>query len=121
MDHVVLLSDDIERALAWWRDVLGAPLERVDEWRAGEVPFPSVRLSADTLVDLVPGPRTGENMAHVAVAVDAEGEDLAAFAARKGLTVVDGPRRLWGAHGSGVGLYVRDPDGNVVELRTYAD
>ena len=33
--------------------------------------------------------------------------------------VVRGVGRLWGAQGFGHGLYVADPDGNVVELRTY--
>ena len=30
-----------------------------------------------------------------------------------------GPRRLYGARGWGRGFYIRDPDGNVVELRNY--
>ena len=30
-----------------------------------------------------------------------------------------GPSEVWGAHGMGRSLYVRDPDGNVVELRVY--
>jgi hypothetical protein len=34
---------------------------------------------------------------------------------------VTGPSRVWGAQGEGWGLYVRDPDGNVVELRHYGD
>ena len=33
--------------------------------------------------------------------------------------VVAGPVRLWGAQGWGRGVYVRDPDGNTIELRTY--
>ena len=27
--------------------------------------------------------------------------------------------QLFGARGTGTGLYVKDPDGNTVELRTY--
>ena len=35
------------------------------------------------------------------------------------LAVAGGPADLYGARGQGRGLYVRDPDGHVVELRTY--
>jgi len=33
--------------------------------------------------------------------------------------VVDGPDTRWGAQGDATSLYVKDPDGNVVELRYY--
>ena len=46
-------------------------------------------------------------------------EELVAFVEERGLDLVDGPRTLFGARGTGQGLYVRDPEGNVVELRTY--
>ena len=39
-----------------------AAAERVDAWRAGEVPFPSVRIDESTLIDLFAGERTGENI-----------------------------------------------------------
>lgn len=42
-----------------------------------------------------------------------------ALAASGRFDVVAGPSDLWGARGQGRGLYVRDPDGNVIELRTY--
>jgi catechol 2,3-dioxygenase-like lactoylglutathione lyase family enzyme len=34
-------------------------------------------------------------------------------------TVVDGPDTRFGARGDGMSLYVKDPDGNTVELRHY--
>jgi len=30
-----------------------------------------------------------------------------------------GPMRIWGAQGYGQGLYVADPDGHVIELKSY--
>ncbi len=119
VDHVVYVCHDVEAVLDWWTGTLGLDAERVEQWRAGEVPFPSVRLSPTALVDLVPGPRAGENVAHVALDVALPVDELVAFVQERGLDVVDGPRSLFGARGTGQGLYVRDPEGNVVELRTY--
>ena len=119
VDHVVYVCRDVETVLAWWTGALGLAGERVEQWRAGEAPFPSVRLSPTALVDLVPGARTGENVAHVALDVELPADELVAWVGERGLDVVDGPRTLFGARGTGQGLYVRDPEGNVVELRTY--
>jgi catechol 2,3-dioxygenase-like lactoylglutathione lyase family enzyme len=119
VDHVVYVCHDVETVLDWWTGTLGLDAERVEQWRAGEVPFPSVRLSPTALVDLVPGPRSGENVAHVALDVALPVDELVAFVQERGLDLVDGPRALFGARGTGQGLYVRDPEGNVVELRTY--
>jgi len=79
IDHVVLTVPDVERTLAWWRDELGLEPVRLDEWRRGEALFVSLRISGDTLIDLFPGERTGENVNHVALVV--EGVDLDELAA----------------------------------------
>src|SRR5690349_12097109 len=120
MDHIVLRVADVERSLAWYRDELGLHPERVDEWRDGKILFPSVRVDATTVIDLLAAPRgDGEpNMDHVCLVI--EPEDLDALAASGRFDVVAGPSRLWGARGDGTGLYVHDPDGNLVELRHYA-
>jgi catechol 2,3-dioxygenase-like lactoylglutathione lyase family enzyme len=119
LDHVVLRCGDIERTLAWYRDVLGLAGERVEQWRAGEAPFPSVRVDAGTILDLVPGARDGENVDHLCVVV--EPTDLDTVARTGAFDVVEGPARRWGARGDGTSLYVRDPEGNVVELRHYGE
>jgi catechol 2,3-dioxygenase-like lactoylglutathione lyase family enzyme len=120
IDHVVVICRDVERTMGWWRRELGLDPVRHEEWRAGAAPFPSLRLNETTIVDFVPGERSGENVAHVAVTVDVGADELAALVAERGWDVV-GPlnRSLFGADGLGAGVYVRDPEGNVVELRTY--
>src|SRR4028119_2028335 len=70
LDHIVLLTTDVERSLAWWTGPLGLTGDRVDEWRAGSVPFPSVRIDAGTIVDLFAGERSGRNLDHVSVVLD---------------------------------------------------
>lgn len=116
-DHVVLVSPDPERLVGWYTDELGLAPERLDEWRAGEVPFVSLRVSAEFLIDVLRGERSGVNVDHLALVVD--DIDLDALAASGRFDVEMGPADLFGARGRGRGLYVRDPDGNRVELRTY--
>ena len=118
-DHLVIRTADVERSLAWYCDELGLEPVRVDEWRRGEVLFPSVRIDERTIVDLLAADRTGENVDHLCLVVEAT--DLAALAASGRFEVVgegavDG---LFGAQGFATSLYVRDPDGNTVELRHY--
>lgn len=117
-DHVVLLVSDIERSLAWYRDRLGIPSEREAEWRAGDVGFPSLRLDESTVIDLFVGERSGQNVDHISMRV-ADHVDLHAVAESGEFDVVTGPNWIWGAQGHGWGLYVRDPDGNTIELKHY--
>ena len=49
LDHIVLNVSDIDRALTFYTDVLGLEPERLDEFKAGEVGFPSVRINPDTI------------------------------------------------------------------------
>ncbi len=124
LDHIVLVCRDVDRTLAWYRDELGLEPVREDEWRRGEVLFPSLRVDATTLIDLLAGERTGanphsRNLDHVCLVID--DADLASVAASGRFDVVgDGPvDGLFGARGFATSLYVRDPDGTTVELRHY--
>lgn len=117
LDHIVLKVADVERSLRFYAETLGLAPVRVEEWRAGEVPFPSVRVDAATIIDLVDSAPSGQNLDHLCLVVAPT--DLKGLAEGGRLEVVEGPAPRFGARGIGTSLYVRDPDGNTVELRTY--
>ncbi len=117
LDHIVLNVGDVERSLAWYTDELGLDGERVDEWRNGEAPFPSVRVDDTTVIDLIALPRTGENVNHVCLVVRAESLDELVNSGR--FQVLEGPVERWGAQGVAMSVYLWDPDQNLVELRHY--
>ncbi len=115
-DHLVLNVSDVRRSLDFYVGTLGLTPERVDEWEAGTVFFPSVRVDATTIIDLMQLDRTGQNVDHLCLVVD---DDIEALAARADLVIEDGPAPRWGAQGNATSIYLRDPDGNLVELRRY--
>ncbi len=122
MDHIVLRVADVERSLRWYTEQLGLGPVRVDEWRAGDCPFPSVRVSGETIIDLIAGDVDLElrNLDHFCMVVSAA--DLAAVRASGEFSIVRDPDfALYGARGYADGLYISDPDGNEIELRAYAD
>jgi catechol 2,3-dioxygenase-like lactoylglutathione lyase family enzyme len=116
-DHLVLVCTDVERTLAWYLDELGLEPVRVNEWRAGTAPFPSARVDAHTIIDLIAGTPTEGRLDHLCLVVSET--DLDAVKASGRFDVVAGPATRYGAQGNGRSLYVRDPDGTVVELRYY--
>ncbi len=122
LDHIVLAVADVGRSLAWYSETLGLAPVRVDQWRAGDAPFPSVRVSAGTIIDIIEasdGAPAGRNVDHFCLVVAAE--DLATVRASDAFEIVRDPDfALYGARGLADGLYVRDPDGNEVELRAYS-
>lgn len=117
LDHVVLVVADVERCISWYQQKLNLQVERLQQWRSGEALFPSLRIDDCTLIDVVAGNRSGQNVDHLAIVVS--DVDLRELADSGTFDVVAGPTEVWGARGMGHGLYVRDPDGNTIELRTY--
>ncbi len=115
LDHIVLKCRDVEASIEFYCGRLGLEPERVDEWRRGEALFPSVRVTPTTIIDLFAGEPDGSNLDHLCLVF--EGDTLEALQER----FPDGRRgdRLFGAQGLASSLYIRDPDGTTVELRTY--
>jgi catechol 2,3-dioxygenase-like lactoylglutathione lyase family enzyme len=118
LDHIVLRCADVDTTLAWYTDLLGLQPVRVDQWREGSAPFPSLRVDATTIIDLIGG-NDGSPGALDHICLVVEPTDLAALAASGRFQVLDGPGTRYGARGDGTSLYVRDPDGLTVELRHY--
>jgi catechol 2,3-dioxygenase-like lactoylglutathione lyase family enzyme len=115
LDHIVLRCADVDRSVDFYCNRLGLEPERLDEWRRGDVPFPSVRVSPTTIIDLFAADRDGVNMDHVCLVI--EPADLDEIAA-----AFPGSMRgdaLFGAQGYASSVYITDPDGNTVELRSY--
>lgn len=130
LDHIVLNVGNIDRSLQFYTDVLGLQAERIDEFKAGKVGFPSVRINADTIIDLfpikrtVPGPEEREkregNLNHFCMVVGQEDFDgIVDYLKEKGVTVRQGPISRWGARGRATSVYFLDPDGNEIEIRCY--
>ena len=115
IDHYVLHVADAERSVAWYGEVLGLQPERLEEWREGKVPFVSLRVDATTIIDLLQARADrGEREPR---RLRGRGRRPRRAGRRRARSDVDsGPADLFGAQGIGRGLYIRDPDGNLVEL-----
>ena len=129
LDHIVLNVVDVERMLNFYMDILLLPSERLAAFREGKVPFPSVRLTADTIIDLFPKPLWEKsnpdqvcrpNLNHFCLVTDRPAwQDLQQRLKKQRVPIDDGPVKRWGAHGSGISIYFRDPEENVIEVRYY--
>jgi glyoxylase I family protein len=123
IDHVVFRVADLDAALRFYTEVLGATVEKVQEgiglWqlRAGT-----------SLIDLVPlggplgrmggaGPAgEGRNVDHVCFRV-LPWDEAAILAHLAGHGIAAEVARRYGAEGDGPSIYLTDPDGNGLELK----
>ena len=124
IDHVVLRVRDLERSLDFYARVLGVKEER----RVEDAGLVQLR-AGEQLIDLVPvdgplgragGPAPadqGRNVDHFALRIEPFDESaLRAHLQSCGVEPGEIATR-YGAEGFGPSMYVRDPDGNVVELK----
>ncbi len=129
MDHIVINAVDIDATLYFYTEILALPGERVEEFRANLVPFPSVRITEDTIIDLFPKKMWEKtnpddvcrpNLNHFCLSTNkSDWVLLQKKLENNNIPVDDGPAERWGAHGTGTSIYFRDPDGNVIEVRYY--
>ncbi|MBE7941029.1 MULTISPECIES: VOC family protein [Ramlibacter] len=124
IDHLVLRVADLARMLAFYTQVLGCTLEKVQE----DIGLWQLR-AGSSLIDLVPvdGPlgrpggaaagAQGRNLDHFCLRVEAlDPVAVRAHLARHGVPAGELALR-YGAQGDGPSLYLEDPEGNVVELK----
>jgi catechol 2,3-dioxygenase-like lactoylglutathione lyase family enzyme len=117
MDHIVLEVRDVEASLRFYRDLLGMEPVRLEAYRAGGAPFPSVRVG-DTLIDLFEAKEPTTGLHHFCIEVAEPVDTILAELDRHALPYT-GLGTRFGARGQGQSVYVRDPDGHAVEIRTY--
>ncbi len=124
LDHIVLRVADLPRILAFYEGVIGCTIEREQP----EIGLTQLR-AGRSLIDLVtldgmlgkrggagPG-EGGRNLDHFAIAVLPFDEPaIRAHLAAHGVEVIEAGLR-YGAEGEGPSVYVKDPEGNVVELK----
>ncbi|WP_116809759.1 VOC family protein [Steroidobacter cummioxidans] len=123
-DHIVLRIRDKTRMLGFYRDVLGFPVDR----DRPELGLTHIR-AGDDLIDLVTvdGPlgRKGgaapdaeaRNLDHFCLRIRPFDEAaLRAHLAAHGVQIDEAGDR-YGADGNGMSLYIRDPEGNTIELK----
>jgi len=128
LDHVVLRVVDLDAMTRFYRDVIGCTIDRerpdlgLTHLRAGR-----------SLIDLitVDGPlgarggaapgAEGRNLEHICLTLSPFDEAaIRDWLTAQGVEIIEsGPR--YGAEGEGVSLYVRDPEGTVVELKSPGD
>jgi catechol 2,3-dioxygenase-like lactoylglutathione lyase family enzyme len=120
LDHCVIHVSDWETSNAFYRDVLGAelvPRGRGWAYRFGDVQLnchgPSV--DAHPVARLPVRPGNSDLCFQWPGPIETAQEHLRA----QGVAVELGPVERYGAHGKGMSLYFRDPDGSLLELISY--
>ena len=121
-------------ALDFYSRVVGLTPVRSGEFEAGEAPFPSVRVSEDSIIDLMPlqmadglgsvagaEGSAGHPVNHVCLAVSKpEYDALDRRLQAEGVETSARMNHTFGARGGAPhAYYFADPDGNVVEARYY--
>jgi catechol 2,3-dioxygenase-like lactoylglutathione lyase family enzyme len=125
VDHVGFNVADVERSVSFYTDKLGLPPERLEAFRDGKVPFPSVRINAGTILDLFPpeyhgAQPGGNNVNHIALTFDNAPAEIEAFLKDRGVAIAREMTGNFGARGDTAhSFHVYDPDGNMLELQSY--
>lgn len=129
LDHIVLNVADIDVAIDFYESIVGLSVERLDEFRAGSVPFPSARINSATLIDLFPPKMWNDgadasnrqpNLNHFCLALVVNDWNLLRQRLeQRGIPIYRDRTVNFGARGDGISMYFRDPDGNEIEARYY--
>jgi catechol 2,3-dioxygenase-like lactoylglutathione lyase family enzyme len=116
IDHVVLRCRDQARTLDFYTRIVGLSVER----RLDRIGLIQLRAGA-SMLDLVPAAardEEGRNVDHFCLGIETEDfAETARYLRGHGVEVREEPQNRYGARGFGMSIYVRDPEGNVIELK----
>ena len=128
IDHVVLRVHQLEPMLRFYRNVLGCDLVRKNE-KLGLYHL----AAGSSLIDLIPvdmelgkkggkpPEREGHNVDHIAIKIHPfNGPSIIRYLLSKGIEAGNVEIRF-GADGKGPSIYLKDPEGNGIELKGIPD
>ena len=119
IDHVAITVSDLQRSIAWYRDILGLERRFRDAW--GDVP--TMMCVGETCVALFVSdrseqgadePRETPSLHHIAFRANRENFEAAQDRFRD-LGIEFRPAD----HGIAQSIYIADPDGHRIEITTY--
>ena len=128
IDHLVLTVRDVEVSAAWYARVLGMMREDrpAPSGGAGRTSMrfarhkinlrPMTATPAEWITGQAPAPGGGD----LCLLTSASPDEVAGHFRREGVEIVSGPVAKHGALGPIRSVYVRDPDGNLIEVSSYA-
>ncbi len=122
IDHVVLLVGDMDRATQFYTEVIGCTIEKdqprfgLRQLRAGAALIDLVDISGDNGAWARPEVAGGRNVDHVALGIEpADPEAVRSHLTDHAVEIIEEGDRT-GALGDTFSFYIRDPDGNQIEL-----
>ena len=122
LDHVVLTVADLDATIRFYTEVLGMQAQTFGDGRRalafGAAKFNLHRAGHEFEPKAA---RATPGSADLCLIVDDPLDDVIAQLSDHGVPIVHGPVLKIGAQGTLRSVYIRDPDGNLVELSNYVD
>jgi catechol-2,3-dioxygenase len=130
LDHIVLNVEDAKASANFYHKILESEIERLDKFEIEVVPFPSVRINRETLIDLFP-PKMWKNddeenesakinLNHFCLNMtEHDWKRLVERLRENNVKITRYADDNWGAQGIGISVYFDDLDGNEIEARYY--
>ncbi|MEO0361228.1 MAG: VOC family protein [Pseudomonadota bacterium] len=118
IDHIVLTVRDVEAAVIFYGRVLGAEAVTFAEGRRS-LQIGDQKINLQTLGQEVRN-YAGIGAGDVCLLTRAQPKDVVARLIDEGVEIVEGPVERTGARGAMTSVYFTDPDGNLIEIASYA-
>ena len=118
LDHLVLRTSNVERLVSFY-ELLGCTVVReIESMRMVQLRTGASMIDIIGTDELEGADPAGRNLDHFALRIEPFDESgILAFCAENEIEAQAMPQPLLGADGYGSAIYIRDPDGNRVELK----
>jgi catechol 2,3-dioxygenase-like lactoylglutathione lyase family enzyme len=122
IDHVALVVNDIEETKEFYTKVLGMEARRFSKTRKALVfGNQKIHLYKKGEEDEVKQKRSAPGSLNICFITEEPMLDIVAHLHSCGVRIMDGPTKRNGALGKMISVYIKDPDGNLIEISNYIE
>lgn len=122
LDHLVVTATDIEQALGFYTEVLGMEAVTFADGRKallfGEQKI-NLHKVGEEIKPHAQAPMPGST--DICFITETPVQQIVSHLTSCNVTIIEGPVKRSGAVGSLLSIYIRDPDGNLIELANQVD